>query len=186
MDEPHDRIPGRLRVTGSRTVYENRWIRVREDATERADGTPGIYAVVEKSPGTLVVPVDAGNVWLVEQYRHTVGARLREFPQGAWEDRPDAPAAELAQGELAEETGLRAGRLVELGRLYYAYGMSSQPFTAWLATELEPGPAAPETSESDIRALRVPIDDFESQVRDGTIVDSASVAAWHLARPHLD
>ena len=72
-------------------------------------------------------------LWLVEQYRHPVGDALLELPQGAWDDRPDAPAEELARGELAEETGLRAGRMERLGRMFFAYGISDQRFDVWLA-----------------------------------------------------
>src|SRR3954447_15007767 len=68
-----------MRVVGSRVVYENRWMRVHEDRTERADGTPGMYGWVEKPPAALIVPVEDGFVWLVEQYRHPVGERFWEF-----------------------------------------------------------------------------------------------------------
>ena len=34
---------------GTRIVYENRWMRVREDAIRRRDGSDGIYGVVEKT-----------------------------------------------------------------------------------------------------------------------------------------
>jgi ADP-ribose pyrophosphatase len=32
-----------IRQTSTRTVYENRWMRVREDQIERQDGSPGTY-----------------------------------------------------------------------------------------------------------------------------------------------
>ena len=99
------------RVTATRIVYENRWMRLHEDLTERADGTPGLYAWVEKPPAAVIVPVDDGHVWLVEQHRHPIGARFWELPQGAWEDDPAAAPEDLARGELAEETGLRAAHI---------------------------------------------------------------------------
>jgi 8-oxo-dGTP pyrophosphatase MutT (NUDIX family) len=157
---------GRLRVTASRVVYENRWMRVREDETVLPDGAPGIYAVVEKPPAAVVVARDGDHLWLVEQYRHTVGARFWELPMGAWEDAPDADAdadAEaLARGELAEETGLRAGRMERLGRLYFAYGIMSQPFDVWLATELTEGEQALEATEQGLRVGRFTLDEVEA------------------------
>src|SRR3954468_15251482 len=128
-----------VRTVSRRLVYENRWMKLHEDRTERADGTPGLYAWVEKPPGALIVPVDGDDVWLVEQFRHPVGARFWEFPQGAWEDAPAADDEALARGELAEETGLRATTFERLGRLYYGYGMSSQAVTIWRATGLKAG-----------------------------------------------
>ena len=63
-----------MRVVSTRVVYENRWMRVHEDRTERDDGTPGLYGWVEKPPSALIVPIEDGHVWLVEQYRHPVGS----------------------------------------------------------------------------------------------------------------
>ena len=139
------------RVTSSRIVYENRWMRLREDRTERADGTPGLYAWVEKPPAAVIVPRDGEHVWLIEQHRHPVGERFWEFPQGAWEDEPGARPEDLARGELAEETGLRAGRMEHLGRLFFAYGLSNQSFDVWLASELAAGEQALEATEADLR-----------------------------------
>jgi 8-oxo-dGTP pyrophosphatase MutT (NUDIX family) len=175
-------VPPPPRVTASRTVYENRWMRLREDRFERADGSEGLYAVVEKSPATVVIPVDSDEVVLVEQYRHPVGARFWELPQGAW-DGDDAPEPEeLARGELAEETGLRAGRMEPLGRLYFAYGITSQAFDVWLATELTQGEQALEPEEEGLRVGRFSLARAEEMILDGTLVDSATVAAFGLLR----
>jgi 8-oxo-dGTP pyrophosphatase MutT (NUDIX family) len=168
-------------VTSSRVVYENRWMRLHEDRTERSDGTPGLYAWIEKPPAALIVPRDGDHVWLIEQHRHPVGARFWEFPMGAWEDAPAAAAEDLARGELAEETGLRAGRMEHLGRLFFCYGMSNQPFDVWLATELSEGARAPESTEADLRVARVPVGELEAMIDRREIQDAATVAAWHLA-----
>ena len=168
------------RVTSTRVVYENHWIRLHEDRLERPDGSPGLYAWVEKPPGALIVPLDDDKVWLVEQYRHPVGRRFWDFPQGAWETTPDAPAEELARGELAEETGLRARGMERLGTLYYAYGLLDQRFDVWLATGLEPGAPAREPTEQDLRCRRFSAAELEAMIRSGEIADAATIAAWHL------
>ena len=170
------------RVTGTRVVYENRWMRLREDRFERADGSEGLYAVVEKSPATAVIAIDGEEVVLVEQYRHPVGERFWELPQGAWDvdDQPDPE--ELARGELAEETGLRAGRLERLGRLFFAYGITGQPFDVWLATDLTQGEQALEPEEEGLRVGRFSLERAEEMILDGTIADAATVAAFGLLR----
>jgi 8-oxo-dGTP pyrophosphatase MutT (NUDIX family) len=170
-----------MRVTSTRVVYENRWMRVHEDRTELPDGTPGLYGWVEKPPAAIVVPIDGDGVWLVEQYRHTIGERVWEFPQGAWEQAPEAGAEALARGELAEETGLRAARLQRLGRLYFAYGLTNQYVDVWRATGLEPGAQALEPTEYGLVARRFERTEVERMIRDNEIRDAASVAAWQLA-----
>jgi 8-oxo-dGTP pyrophosphatase MutT (NUDIX family) len=169
------------RVTATRVVYENRWMRLHEDRTERADGTPGLYAWIEKPPAAVIVPRDGDHVWLVEQYRHPIGERFWELPQGAWEDEPGAAPEDLARGELAEETGLRAGRLEHLGRMYFSYGISNQSFDVWLATELTEGEQALEATEADLRVARVAVVEFEAMIASGRVRDAATVSAWHLA-----
>ena len=169
------------RVTATRVVYENRWMRLHEDRTERADGTPGLYAWIEKPPAAVIVPRDGDHVWMVEQYRHPVGERFWEFPQGAWEDSPGALAEDLARGELAEETGLRAGRIENLGRLHFAYGITDQSFDVWLARDLVAGEQALEATEADLRVARVAVAELEAMIGRGAVRDAATVAAWHLA-----
>ena len=67
-----------------RLVYENPWIRVREDQVLRPDGQPGIYGVVEfKNRAVGVLPVDeGGDVWLVGQYRYPLGPLFLGDPRG--------------------------------------------------------------------------------------------------------
>jgi ADP-ribose pyrophosphatase len=171
-----------LRVTESRIVYENRWMRLREDRTVLPDGSPGLYAVVVKAPAAVIIPRDGDHLWLVSQYRHPVGARFWELPQGAWDDRPDAPAHDIARGELVEETGLRAGAMERLGRLFFAYGISDQRFDVWVATDLEPGDQQLEHTEQGLEVGRFAATEVDAMMRDGRIADSATVAALGLLR----
>ena len=169
-----------MRVVSTRVVYENRWMRVHEDQLEREDGSPGMYGWIEKGPAAIVVPIEDGHVWLVEQYRHPVRRRFWEFPQGAWEDDPGASPESLARGELAEETGLQAASLECLGRLYFAYGISNRPADVWRATGLETGPQALEATEAGLVVRRFSVASVDEMVRENVICDAASVAAWHL------
>ncbi len=106
----------------SRIVYRNPWMTVREDEIRHADGSPGIFGVVEKPDFALVLPRWRDGFWLVEQFRYPVGRRAWEFPQGSWGAGSSGGQAELARQELAEETGLRAAGLTHLGHLFEAYG----------------------------------------------------------------
>lgn len=167
-----------MEQTSTRLVYENPWIRVREDEVRRADGSPGLYGVVDRPDFALVIPRDEHGLWLVEQYRYPVGRRAWEFPQGAGADRSEA----LARAELLEETGLRAGSLRHLGHLHPAYGVLSQGFDVWLAEDLEEGEPQREASEQDMVSRRVPEAEFVEMVRRGDVVDACTIAAYGLWR----
>jgi len=171
---------GIVRRIGTREVYRNRWLSLREDQVRRPDGSHGVYSVVDKPDFALVIPAEGDGFHLVEQYRYPVGGRFWEFPQGTASGGALADPAELARAELAEETGLRAGTLEPLGHLHCAYGMSSQGFDVFLATDLTPGEPAREVSEQDMRQRLVPRAEFEAMVRGGRITDDSTLAAYAL------
>ncbi|HVJ09154.1 MAG TPA: NUDIX hydrolase [Acidisarcina sp.] len=171
-----------MKTISSRIVYENRWMRVREDAIERADGTAGIYGVIEKPDFALIIPIEEEHVYLVEQLRYPVGARFLEFPQGTWEQNPTADPADVARGELQEETGLLADRMDYLGHLYIAYGMSNQGFHIFRATGLTQGEPSLEPEEQDLTVKRVTIAEFESMIQSGGIKDAGTISAWMLLK----
>ena len=169
-----------MRTTGSREVYRNPWIRVREDAVEHADGSPGIYGVVEKEHFALVLPYERGGFWVVEEYRLPVDRRVAGFPQGTWAHGASGTAEELARAELAEETGLRAAGLRHLGHLDLAPGLSDQEFDVWLATGLTAGPTNREATESDMRHRFVSEAELRRMIREGAFTDGPSLAAYSL------
>ncbi len=169
-----------MRTTSSREVYRNAWTRVREDVIELADGSTGIYGVVERPDFALVLPAAHDGFWLVEQYRYPIARRTWEFPQGTWSHGSDGTPEELARAELAEETGLRAARVDHLGRLDLAPGLMTQRFDVWLATGLTDGPTAREASEADMRSAFVSEAELRAMVRDGRFTDGPSLAAFSL------
>lgn len=175
-----------IKTISSREVYRNQWTRVREDVIERSNGQRGIYGVIDKDPACIVIPLertaDGEFVYLVEQFRYTVGGRFAEFPQGAWEGAEDVAPEELARGELKEETGLAAGKMTYLSTLQIAYGVMNQKHHVFLAEGLVRGEAMPDAEEHDLVVRRVTVAELEEMIVDGTIVDNCSVAAWGLYR----
>lgn len=174
----------RVESLGTRQVYANPWMTVREDDVRRADGSAGIYGVIDKPDYALVVPLDGERLMLVEQYRYPLGHRRWEFPQGTAPGGADAEPAALAARELREETGLRAGRVERIGSLDCAPGMSSQRGHVFLATELSEGAHEREPEEQDMRCAWFPRSEFESLVRAGAISDAQSIAAYTLLLLH--
>jgi 8-oxo-dGTP pyrophosphatase MutT (NUDIX family) len=169
-----------IRMLGASVVYEDQWIRLRRDEIERRDGSRGTYAFVEKPDFALVIPAEDDGFHLVEEYRYPIGRRGWSFPQGGWPSGQTGAPAELARLELSQETGFRARRLVKLGFLHCAQGMSSQGGHFFLATGLEPGPHDREHEEQDMRQEWVTRARFEDMIRDGRITDDSTVAAYAL------
>jgi ADP-ribose pyrophosphatase len=172
-----------IKTIGTRIVYENRWMRVREDTIRRHDGSEGIYGVVEKPDFVVIVPVDEdGCVHLVEQYRYPVKGRYWEVPQGAWEHAPGTDPLEVARGELREETGLDATVMTYAGHLFEAYGYCNQGYHIFLATGLRHGNADPDHEEQDLVTREFSLSEVERMIGHGEIKDATTVAALGLLR----
>jgi 8-oxo-dGTP pyrophosphatase MutT (NUDIX family) len=169
-----------MRQLSTRHVYANPWMVVREDRIRRADGSDGIYGVIDKPDYALVVPMDGDRLHLVEQFRYPLGLRRWEFPQGTAPDRADTDPIELARRELREETGLRARRMTLLGLLDVAPGMSSQRGRVFLATELTGGEPEREHTEQDMRTAWFSRQQVIEMIEDGKITDAQSIAALGL------
>jgi ADP-ribose pyrophosphatase len=163
----------------TREVYRNQWLRLREDKILRSNGKGGIYSVVDKDDCAVILPIQDGNVWLVEQFRYTIQERAMELPQGGWEMEIEDPE-KLARGELKEETGLHAAEMVYLGFLWIAYGFCRQKQHVFLATGLTMHERDPDEEEHDIVIHTKPVEEFEQMMLDGRIRDGCTVAAWGL------
>jgi len=166
----------------TKIVYENKWMKVREDSIRRANGAEGIYGVVDKPDFVAIIPVQEGIIHLVEQFRYPVSDRYWEIPQGSWESDPNADPIAVAAGELREETGLHANKFTYVGHLYQAYGYSNQGFHVYIATELNISAQDLEVEEQGLITRGFSVDEFESKIISGVIKDATTITAYGLAK----
>lgn len=163
----------------TRTVYENRWIHVREDEVTGPHGD-GIYGVVRmQHPAVFVIALDEEDrVCLIELDRYTTG-RSVEVPAGG-SDGEDPLVA--ARRELLEETGVTASEWQSLGRMNALNGIADAPEHVFLARGLTVADAAISQREEGIDAVRwVPFADALRLIADGEITDGETIAALAFA-----
>ena len=170
-----------IETVESRLVYENRWMRVREDAIRRQNGSMGTYGVVEKPDFAIIAAVQNGQVAMVEQYRYPVRKRFWELPQGTWDAAHEDPLA-LAAAELREETGVVARKMLHVGFLYLAYGFCTQGYNVFLAQDLEEHEPQREPEEQGLISAWFKLGAVDEMISTGTIVDASTVAALALIR----
>jgi len=168
---------------GTRTAYRNPWMSVREDTLALADGSTGIYGIVDRDDYAVVIPEEDGGFHLVEQFRHAVGRRSWEFPMGGWAVGKSGGPEDLARQELLEETGFTAATWRRLGpRLHGSTGFCSQGFAVWHATDLTPGRPDREITEADMEQAFVDESEFRRMIADGRIFDAPTITAYAVLR----
>src|SRR5215203_1102216 len=172
---------------GSRRVYENSWISVREDSVVRPDGEPGIYGVVHyKNTAVGVLPVENEHVYLVGRLRLEKKNYSWEIPEGGCPEGEEP--LEAARRELKEETGFEAGNWRRLGEAFLSNSVADEYAVWFLATDLVAGKQQNEGTEV-IGVRRVPLREAIVMAIDGRITDALSVLAlttYALEQPGSD
>ena len=177
--EPLARVP--WQTVSSRPVYENRWIRVREDVARLPDGRTTLYGVVQCAECVGILPfVDPGTVLLVGQYRYVFGDFLWEMPTGG--QHAGETLEEAAQRELAEEAGHEAGRLTRICTFHTSKSILHEIAHLYVAEDLRPA-ARPADRTEFIERRAFPFAEVLRMVERGDIKDSMTViAVLHAAR----
>jgi 8-oxo-dGDP phosphatase len=159
---------------GSREIYVNPWIRVREDHVIRPDGKDGIYGVVEFPTYALgIVPLTENHdTFLVGQFRYTLSAYSWEIPEGGGDKR--IPMLTSAKRELVEETGITAAKWIDLGPLHLSNSVTDEEGRAYLACDLTLGDSRPDGDEV-LKVRRLPLMEAYEMCIDGRITDALSI-----------
>ena len=161
-------------------LFNNAWWTYKHDALELPTGKPGEYHYVHTNGSSMIVPVmDDGKIILVKQYRYLGGKESIEFPCGSVND--GATYDETAWQELAEETGYSALRLFLAGEFNPYNGVTDEICRVYLARELRYIGGTPDETE-EVEILMLSPGELDEKIRNGTIWDGMTIAAWCLVK----
>jgi len=176
-DEP------KIETISSTLVYESPWLKVRHDEVQFADGSFGVYNIVERGDFVAVIALDDdGSIYLVEQFRYGSQSRMIELPMGGVDAKFGPEPIDSARGELLEETGMLAAEMIAVGRMETNASYMRQTLHIFLATGLEKREQALEPGELGLTVHRLPISEVEQLIRDGRLTNEHTMAAFCLAR----
>ena len=179
-----DPIEERLaeRMIDSRIVHRGRYLQVRLETPERADGSRHERDVVRHPGAVAIVALDeADRLLLVRQWRQPAGRSLLEIPAGTLDRDPVTGAIEdpelASRRELEEETGYRADRWEKLGAFWTAPGFASELMHLYFATCLVAaghGRLAPDADEA-LELVRLPLAAALAAVDRGDLHDAKTL-----------
>ncbi len=156
-----------------KTVYEGNILTVKSGRVRMGNGETVAFDIVEHAGGVAVVPLLGDSVLLVRQPRPVAGQDLLEIPAGKREGAGDDLAAR-ALAELEEETGYRAGRLVQVAEFFVSPGYCTERIVVFLGFDLTHVGAHPESSE-DIEIVQMPLEEARRMLDGGHFYDSKTI-----------
>lgn len=190
MDDapPLTDVEERWPVASSTDLHRDDWVVALRADRIRRPGTngPDVRRLVLEHPGAVVVLAidDQDRVCCLAQYRHPAGRRFVELPAGLC-DEPGAAPLTVAQRELQEEAGLRAGTWTHLTSTYSSPGLSTELMHYFLARDLAPvdrGDFDLEHEEADMTLFWAPFADLYDAALSGRLTDAPLVLAVLLAQ----
>ncbi|HYE96746.1 MAG TPA: NUDIX hydrolase [Rubricoccaceae bacterium] len=160
-------------------------LKVYRDTVALPGGAESVREWIDHPGASAVVPLfDDGTVVLLRQYRYPPQREFLEVPAGKLDKGDEAPEA-VAQRELGEEAGLRAGRFTSLGQTFPCIGYSNEVIHLFLAEDLSEVEGRLEEDEFVV-PVRMPFAEAVAMARRGEILDGKSCVALLLAAAHLD
>ena len=175
-----------FRPVGERGVHRGHVISLVVGTFEAPDGHTFEREIVRHPGAVSVVPLhDDGTVTLVRQYRAALDLDLLEIPAGKRDVADEAP--ELTAGrELAEEVGLRAGRLDFLAEFINSAGFSDERSLVYLGRDLT-------TCDVDLQGIEeqhmtievVHLDDVPRLIAERRLLDAKTIIGLTLTRERL-
>ena len=161
-------------VLDSRIIYQGNVFAVRQDRIREPGGVEVTRDIVVHRGSVVVLPVfPDGDILLIRQYRHAIGASLWELVAGRLEAGESRAAG--ARRELVEETGYTARRMRQIVELFPSPGFVTERMWVFAATGLRLGEAQPEEDER-ITARKFSLAALEKMIRHGSLHDAKSVA----------
>ena len=165
---------------GSRRIHSGRVLNLDIDSVRFPDGSVGELEMIRHSGAAAVVPVLSAStaadpeILLIRQFRHAADGPIWEVPAGRLD--PGESPETCAVRELAEETGMRAGRIERLTTIFTTPGFTDERIHLFAAHDLAAGPHRREADEF-LETHSLALSRCIAMIRSGEISDGKTVVS---------
>lgn len=157
------------------TIYNGKVVRLEKDKVLCPNGKESYREIVRHNGGAGILCFsDKGEVLLIRQYRYAYDEVIYEIPAGKLEKNENP--YDTAMRELEEETGLKAGKLEFLGKIYPTCGYSSEIIYLYLAKDCTLTKTSWDEDEW-LESVYIPLEKTEEMILNGEIRDAKTICA---------
>lgn len=172
-------VPGQRPVLSTEERFRGKVWDVASDEVDLGDDRVVTRDFIRHTGAVVIMALnERGEVYLVHQYRHPVGAECWEPPAGLLDAAGESPV-EAAKRELHEEADLTAATWHVLTDYFPTGGASSEGTRVFLARDLTDVPHAERhertDEERDMEGRWVPLDVMVASILAGGIHSSSAV-----------
>lgn len=147
-------------------------LNVRLDGVKLLNGNTSTRIYFEHHGASGILPVEDGQVYLVQQYRYPIRQVTWEIPAGKREKGQSFLAC--ARAELKQETGLTARSLKEALVFHPCNAFSDEEQHLYVATGLKRGKDCPDEDEF-LNVQKFPLEKAYKMVEKGEITDAKTI-----------
>ena len=177
----------RWKILKSTELFKARIFTLRSDECELPDGRvmPSYYVMDFPDWVNVIAVTNDKKMILVEQYRHAGDKVFLEVPGGTLDSRTEDPRM-AGERELLEETGYRAGEVIDLGPHYPNPALQSNRMHSYLALDCKRVAEQDLDPFEDLQVKVIPISEAFAKWENGefqhSIIAASLGRAWKLLR----
>lgn len=159
--------------------YTCPWFYIEKQLVKFPNGHKGDSYILKKQTPffSVIIAKEQTKFIVIKNWRPTVKDWVWEFPMGGMDQGENAQTA--AEREFMEETGHKAKKWTEIGRVHVAPGHTPQVQVNFFAENVEAVPGGEENNPAEpIKVHKFTESQIDDMIKSGKLMDGPSIAAW--------
>jgi ADP-ribose pyrophosphatase len=162
-------------------IFRGRRLWIEKRAIRFPNNIEKERVIVHPSNAVAILPLNDDRCKLLKQYRYAIDQYIYEAPAGTME--PGEDPLKTAHRELIEETGFRAGTIIQKGFIYTTPGYTDEKIFLFEARDLSPSLEYEKDDDEIIEVVDIATKDLATMIDKGSIVDAKTICLiYHCMR----